>query len=115
MTLHLFAGLRVSDHDAAADWYTRLLGHDVATFRPNDRETVWTLGEHSHVYIEADPDRAGGGVVTLFVDDLDAALATASAGGLEPSRRETYDDGVRKAVFIDPDGNEIGMGGAPAS
>ncbi|HCT78591.1 MAG TPA: glyoxalase, partial [Micromonosporaceae bacterium] len=34
--------------------------------------------------------------------------------GLEPAERETYDNGVRKATFRDPDGNEIGLGGAPA-
>jgi len=29
-------------------------------------------------------------------------------------RRETYANGVRKAIFRDPDGNQIGFGGAPA-
>ena len=29
------------------------------------------------------------------------------------SARETYANGVRKATYIDPDGNEIGFGGAP--
>lgn len=31
----------------------------------------------------------------------------------EPAARETYSNGVRKAVFRDPDGNEVGVGGAP--
>jgi hypothetical protein len=26
---------------------------------------------------------------------------------------ETYDKGVRKVVFRDPDGNEVGFGGGP--
>jgi hypothetical protein len=34
--------------------------------------------------------------------------------GPEPAERETYANGVRKASFRDPDGNEIGFGGAPA-
>lgn len=29
-------------------------------------------------------------------------------------KRETYSNGVRKALYRDPDGNEIGFGGAPA-
>jgi hypothetical protein len=27
--------------------------------------------------------------------------------------RETYSTGVRKALYRDPDGNELGFGGAP--
>ena len=33
--------------------------------------------------------------------------------GLEPTKREIYSDGVRKATYCDPDGNQIGLGGAP--
>jgi hypothetical protein len=40
-------------------------------------------------------------------------LARIAERGLEPTERETYDNGVRKATFHDPDGNEIGFGGAP--
>jgi hypothetical protein len=29
------------------------------------------------------------------------------------AEREAYANGVRKATFRDPDGNEIGFGGAP--
>ena len=31
---------------------------------------------------------------------------------IEPALRETYGNGVRKATYRDPDGNEIGFGGA---
>ena len=51
---------------------------------------------------------------TVFVDDLDARLAQIAERGLTPAERETYDNGVRKAIFRDPDGNEIGFGGGPA-
>lgn len=33
--------------------------------------------------------------------------------GVEPAKRETYPNGVRKADFYDPDGNELSFGGAP--
>jgi hypothetical protein len=33
--------------------------------------------------------------------------------GVEPAKRETYSDGVRKITYIDRDGNEIGFGGLP--
>jgi hypothetical protein len=50
-------------------------------------------------------------VHTLFVGDLDAQLEEIAGRGLEPSEQETYDNGVRKATYRDPDGNEIGFGG----
>jgi hypothetical protein len=31
--------------------------------------------------------------------------------GIEPAKRETYSNGVRKATYRDSDGNEIGYGG----
>jgi hypothetical protein len=33
--------------------------------------------------------------------------------GWSPDERETYSNGVRKAIYRDPDGNEVGLGGAP--
>jgi hypothetical protein len=33
--------------------------------------------------------------------------------GLEPAGQEQYSNGVRKAIFRDGDGNEIGFGGGP--
>jgi catechol 2,3-dioxygenase-like lactoylglutathione lyase family enzyme len=75
---------------------------------------VWTLGPGRHVYVEVLPAQAGASKVTLFVGDLDEFVAAAAGRGVEPVDRETYDDGVRKAVYRDPDGNEVGVGGAPA-
>jgi hypothetical protein len=56
---------------------------------------------------------AGHSVVTIFVDDLDAHVTAMAARGLEPDERLTYSNGVRKALYRDPDGNELGFGGAP--
>ena len=53
-------------------------------------------------------------MVTVFVDDLDAFLASASGRGLTPANVETYENGVRKTTYRDPDRNEVGIGGAPA-
>ena len=111
MSLHLFAGLRVRDFAQARTWYGRLLGEP--TFFPHDTEAVWTVADERSVYVVQDADRAGRCVVTLFVDDLDARVAEIAARGLEPDERETYENGVRKIVFRDPDGNEIGFAGAP--
>jgi catechol 2,3-dioxygenase-like lactoylglutathione lyase family enzyme len=112
MALDLFAGIPVNDYAAALAWYQRLLGSP-PTFVPNDTEAVWELAEHRSLVIEQQPEHAGHAMHTVFVDDFDARLAQIADRGLEPTKRETYSNGVRKAIFRDPDGNEIGFGGAP--
>ena len=111
MSLHLFAGLRVRDFQAARPWYERLLGKP--TFFPHATEAVWTLAEDRSVYVVEDADGAGNSVVTIFLDDLDAHMAAIAGRGLEPHECETYANGVRKALYRDPDGNELAFGGAP--
>jgi catechol 2,3-dioxygenase-like lactoylglutathione lyase family enzyme len=112
VTLDLFAGLPVSDYRRALAWYGRLLGSEPA-FIPSATEAVWELAEHRYVYIEELPERAGHGLHTVFVDDLDERVESISARGVEPASRETYGNGVRKVIYRDADGNEIGFGGAP--
>jgi catechol 2,3-dioxygenase-like lactoylglutathione lyase family enzyme len=113
VTIDLFAGIPVRDRAASTVWYEKLLGTP-PSFLPNDVEAVWELADHRFVYIEVRPEHAGHGKHTLFVDDYDARLLRIAERGLEPDEHETYDNGVRKATFRDPDGNEIGFGGAPA-
>lgn len=113
MTIDLFAGVPVSDYERALSWYESLLGAPPAFF-PNEREAVWELAEHRYVYIAVLPGRAGHALHTLFVDDLDRRVDGITGRGIEPSSQETYDNGVRKVTYLDPDGNEIGFGGGPA-
>ena len=108
---HLFAGLRVRDYQASRPWYERLFGEP--TFLPHDTEAVWTVADDRSVYIVEHPEGAGHSVLLLFLDDLDAWVAEVASRGLEPTERETYDNGVRKAIYRDGDGNEIGFGGPP--
>ena len=112
MELDLFAGIAVRNLARATAWYDHFFGGAEA-FDPNDTERVWTLAESRHVYAEVAPDRAGHSMVTLFVAELDAFTEAAARHGIHPERRETYENGVRKAIYRDPDGNEIGVGGAP--
>ncbi len=111
VSLHVFAGLRVRDFQAALPWYQRVLGKP--TFFPHATEAVWTLSEDRSVYVVEHASGAGNSVVTIFLDDLDARVAAIAARGLEPDNRETYSNGVRKVVYRDPDGNELGFGGPP--
>jgi catechol 2,3-dioxygenase-like lactoylglutathione lyase family enzyme len=112
MAVDLFAGIPVKDYAAALAWYERLLGSP-PTFVASDTEAVWELAEHRSLAIEQRPEHAGHALHTIFVDDFDAVVAEIAGRGLEPTARETYSNGVRKATYRDPDGNEIGFGGAP--
>ena len=112
MSVDLFAGISVRDLQAALPWYERLFGAPPA-FLPNDVEAVWEVAEHCFVYIEQRPAHAGHALATLFVGDLERRVAAMAERGLEPAIDETYDNGVRKVTYRDPEGNEIGFGGGP--
>lgn len=111
--IDLFAGIPVRDYNVAHAWYQRLFGAP-PSFLPNGTEAVWEVAENRYVYIAVRPDDAGHAMQTLFVGDFDLRIARIAERGLEPAEVETYANGVRKAIFRDPDGNEIGFGGNPA-
>jgi len=89
----------------------RLLGSE-ASFFPNNAEAVWELAENRSIYIKVQPEGGGHSVVTIFVDNLDERVTGIAERGIEPSRRETYENGVHNVLYWDPDGNEIGFGGS---
>ncbi len=112
MALALFAGIPVSDYEAALPWYERLLGSE-PTFLAHATEAVWELAERRSLFIVEDPERAGYATQTIIVDDLEALVSEIAGRGIEPADRETYSNGVRKAIYRDADGNEVGFGGLP--
>ena len=114
MDIALFAGIAVSDYDRAVGWYERLVGAP-ASFEAHETECVWQLAENRSFYVLLAPEDAGHSRLTWFVDDLDAFVEGARSRGVEPESEETYDNGVRKTTYRDPDGNEVGIGGAPSA
>jgi len=104
----LFAGIPVSDLDAAIEWYERLLGGP-PDMTPNEIERAWKLTDESWVYVVTDPARAGKALVTVMVDDLDERLAALAGRGIEPDEIQEISETVRKAVFTDPEGNQVGI------
>jgi len=112
MTTDLFAVIPVRDYAAAVTWYERLLGAE-SSFLPDDSEAAWELAEHRHVYIHVRPEHAWARDAHRIRRRLRRPDLPDCRAGLEPAERETYANGVRKATFRDPDGNEIGFGGAP--
>lgn len=105
---YLFAGLVVRSRDASATWYATLLGRP-ADILPNDAEATWQLTGTSSLYLLADPVRAGHGVFTLVVDDLESYLEQVLARGITPGTIEEVGTAGRKSVIIDPDGNAVSV------
>jgi hypothetical protein len=105
MEIDLFAGIPVNDYDAALAWYEPFPGSPPTMF-PDDTEAAWELAEHRYLYIDVRPEHAGHAKLTLFVDDFDALIAQVAERGIEATRREVYDNGVRKTTYHDLDGNE---------
>lgn len=105
---HVFAGIPVRNLATAADWYERLFGRP-PDMRPAEHEVVWRLTDTGLVYVVVDPARAGHGLITLIVDDLDPLLAALEQRAIAAEAMEHLDT-ARKVTVIDPDGNRIALG-----
>ncbi len=104
-----FAGVAVADFPAPRAWYERLLGRP-PDMVPHETEVVWKLTEGGWIYVVGDPERAGGSLVTLLVDDLDRELAGIAERGIEAGPIETIPGKARRANVTDPEGNRITFG-----
>lgn len=112
-TLELYAGIPVANYAVSLEWYQRLLGAP-PTFVATEIEAGWVLAEQRTVYIEQRPEHAGHAMQTIIVDDLNSVIAQIAERGIDFVEQETYENGWRKVIYRDPDGNEFGVGGAPA-
>src|SRR5439155_1624916 len=74
---------------------------------PNDNKAAWRLTDKGWLYIVGDAQRAGAGLLTLLVDDVDEWIADLARRGLAPDAIETIPGAVREAVNVYPDGNRI--------
>lgn len=102
---HTFAGLAVSDYTAAYDWYARLFGRPADRF-PHEHEAVWQVSPTASIYLVQDRERAGCGLVTLALDDLDAHERRLSAGGLALTE-QSGGAAPRRLMLKDADGNSL--------
>ena len=110
--IHLFAGIAVSDYVRAAAWYQRLFARP-PDMLPHDQEAVWHMTDGGSLYIVADRKRAGTGIVTLIVGDLDGLLTELAGRELTPASATGRAGELRQAMFTDPDGNRVTLGQLP--
>jgi catechol 2,3-dioxygenase-like lactoylglutathione lyase family enzyme len=106
---HVFAGIATADLESAVAWYERLFGRPPDN-RPHEQEVVWQLAETGLIYVVADPERAGHGLLTLIIDDLGTELAALEQRGISTGPIETLGSGARTIALRDPDGNIVKLG-----
>ncbi len=104
----LFAAIPASDLPVAVEWYSRLFARppDVVV---HEDEVMWRTTEAAWLYVVVDRERAGRGVVTLAVADLDATLAELSGRGLVGGPVAAVGTAGRRSVHTDPDGNCVAL------
>jgi catechol 2,3-dioxygenase-like lactoylglutathione lyase family enzyme len=102
---HIFAGLAVTDFSAAYDWYERLFGRPADMF-PHDMEAVWELTPNGSIFVVHDPERAGSGLVTLALDDLDTYERRLREGRFAFTE-QAEGSAPRRLVLKDGDGNTL--------
>ncbi len=103
-----FIAVPVSDLENGRDFFERLLGRAVDIV-PNEHEVMWRLNSAAWLYVVVDLARAGQGLATLSVGDLDGTLAELADRGIQPVSVEEVGADARKATVIDPDGNVVAI------
>jgi hypothetical protein len=110
----LFAGVAVAEFAPARAWYESFFGRP-PDLVPHENEAAWQIAADGWVYVVRDAERAGNGLVTILVDDLDVRVDQLASRRIESEDVETYSGGVRKVTFTDPEGNSISLGHVPGS
>ncbi|MEP6953937.1 MAG: VOC family protein [Solirubrobacteraceae bacterium] len=99
----------MADFPAARDFYERLFGR-APDMLPKDGEAAWQLSGPGWVYVVEDRERAGRGLLTILVDDLDAHVAGLADRGVAAGEIERTPGVVARTVVADPEGNTIQFG-----
>ena len=112
--MDLYSVMCVRDRARSVPWFEVFFG------RPADEvigeEYLWQVGANAWVVVddrEVRAERVGGAMVTFGVTGLDDILARLAAHGIEHEPVETYRNGVRHVVVLDPDGNSLSLAEAP--
>jgi catechol 2,3-dioxygenase-like lactoylglutathione lyase family enzyme len=110
----LYSIMCVSDRIKALEWFGAFFG------RPADEiigeEHLWQVGANAWVVVDdrdVRAERVGGAMITLGVHDLDDILARLARHNIAHEPVETYTNGVRHVVILDPDGNSLSLAEPP--
>jgi glyoxylase I family protein len=102
----VLAALAVADIEAARAWYEQLLGRPADDI-PMATAAEWQLTETGSIQLVQSAERAGKGLVTLTVDDVNGLVAHLAGRDLELAAADTPSGMFRIASITDPEGNVI--------
>ncbi|MDP9344437.1 MAG: VOC family protein [Actinomycetota bacterium] len=105
----VFTGLAVADFPAARLFYEQLFGR-APDMLPTDGEAAWQVCGPAWVYVVEDAERAGRGLLTILVDDLDAQVAALAERGVTAGPVQRTPGVVARTRVTDPEGNAITFG-----
>lgn len=109
----LYSVVPVTDRAAALEWFAVFFG------RPADEvmgdEALWQITETAWIVVDEHAEHAGHALLTLGVENFDEIVTRLADNGIEHEPVETYGNGVRHLVVLDPDGNSLSLAGAPVS
>ena len=113
--MDLYSIVPVSDRSKSLDWFGAFFGcpADVVI----GEEYLWQVGENAWVVVDDRDLRAEGvgrAMITLGVTDFDDILVRLAANDISHEPVETYSNGARHVVVLDPDGNSLSLAQAPA-
>lgn len=102
-----FLELPVGDIAAARAFYAAAFGWEMTAFGPS---YACTMTGDVDVGLQADPaERPAAPLIAIRSDDVDAALARATAAGATVTRPLFAFPGGRRFHFRDPAGNELAV------
>jgi catechol 2,3-dioxygenase-like lactoylglutathione lyase family enzyme len=102
----VLASLPVRDMAESAEWLSRFLGRP-ADAQPMDGLSDWYFEGVGTIQLVLDPQRAGGGILTLQVNDLSAALSALADRGIDLRVDDTTSTKVKFGEVSDPEGNLV--------
>jgi len=108
-----FAGVPVAGCERALTWYEQLWGRP-PDFFPEPGEAVWQISDHAWLYVVTDAERAGNGLITLLVDDLDNWVTSLRARGIDVGPIQEMGPSVPGFAITDPEGNRVTFGQPPS-
>ena len=102
---NVLASIAVRDLKTSAAWYEKLLKRPPDS-APMPEVCEWQFKRGGWPQIYQLPERAGGGSLTLAVDDIDEIIVHVRALGVDTSERSSNAQ-VKTLMIVDPDGNHI--------
>ena len=99
----------VRDLAASAAWYSTVIGLSVKLV-DDANGFILLEGAAGRISLKRGEPRPGGVRLHFEVADLNLEIARLEAAGLRPaSPAKSSAEGYRRAVYLDPDGYEIGL------